>query len=297
MTGKVSYAIIQIGDDQRGERLNAGVAFFTDGGLDVRFPRRLEKLRALSSSLDLDKVRDSLFALSEYDQPAAKSGASVEDRIVHLSSLSAFHFSGISQFVAPSADAYESWARRLLSIFVEPEPAIPTKFKRRTRLTTSIKKAFRDQRILARRGEDLNAHRVIADFHIADGLSADFVLKNGAMHVIETVDASSDVITLRKAVSEIAISALVLEQARMTFGERKTQARLIYDASASIEKLASPSLEAAAHQGAKLINWASHDERRSLIVQLEHLAEPLQPRSAQGLAGIHASTQEKLKLN
>lgn len=298
MSGKVNYAIIQVADERRGERLNAGIAFFTDGGLDVRLPRRLEKLRALSNGLDVQKVRSTLLALRECDRENIDAGVSdVEERVKRLRLMSPFEFSSCANFVAPSADSYESWAKRLIALYVDPEPSLPNKITRRTKLTASIKKAFREQKILARKGEGLGAHRLVPDVHIADGLSADFVLQNGAMHVIETVDASSDVITLRKAVSEIAVSALVLEQARMTYGERKTRGRLIYDASPSIEKLAAPSLEAAANQGASLINWASHDDRRTLIDTLVALAEPTEKSPPSTLTGLHASTQIALKLN
>jgi hypothetical protein len=117
------------------------------------------------------------------------------------------------------------------------------------------------------------------------------------MHVIETVDATSDHGSLRKTVADIAVSALVLEQARMTFGERETKAQLVYDASAAMEKLATPSLDAAAHQGAELINWASHDERRSFLVRMAQLAEPLPSKKEARLASVHASTQGRFKLN
>ena len=298
MSGKVDYAIIQVADDRRGERLNAGIAFFTDQGLEIRLPRRLEKLRALSNGLDVEKVRSSLLALRDHDSECLKAGiCDLHERLERLKLMSPFGFSDPANFVAPSADSYELWARRLLTLYIDPEPSLPSKIKRRTRLTTAIKKAFRDQNILARKGEGLGAHRLVPDVHIADGLSADFVLENGAMHVIETVDASSDVITLRKAVSEIAVSALVLEQARMTYGDKKTLGRLVYDASPSIEKLAAPSLEAAANQGASLINWASHDDRRAFMEKVSALAEPIEKKQAKRLSGIHASTQISMKLN
>ena len=114
--------------------------------------------------------------------------------------------------------------------------------------------------------ENLDSHRIISNYEIAEGLEADFLLKNGAMHVIETVDASDDHTSARKIVSDIAVSALVLEQARMTFGENAARSNLVYDASSTLERIATPSLDAAAHQGAVLVNWASGDDRRRYIV-------------------------------
>ena len=184
-----------------------------------------------------------------------------------------------------------------MNLLVDPEAAPAKLVKKRTKLSTAFKAALRIERVLARKGESLSAHRVVSNVQIAEGLAADFVLKNGAMHIIETVDASSDEATLRKVVSDIAVSALVLEQARMTFGASNTKARLVYDASSIMERIALPSLEAAAHQGAELVNWASHDDRRALIVQISKLADPLPTRKEIKINSLHASTQSKFSLN
>ena len=82
----------------------------------------------------------------------------------------------------------------------------------------------------------------------------------------------------------------------MSYGENSTHARLVYDATSSVEKYALPSLLAAQHQGTELVNWASADDRRSFLVQLSTLAEPL-PRKTESRGSIHASTQHKFSLN
>jgi hypothetical protein len=298
MSGKIEYSVVQVADQQRGERLNAGIVIFGSDGLDIRVPKRLEKLRALSNALDVEHVRSSLEALRSIDALHAPDGEmGAIERIALLNSMTPFQLSAPGTFVAPTAASYEDWANRLVRALVEPEPA-PTKLvNKRTKLTTSFKAALRAERILARKGEGLTAHRVVQNVQIAEGLAADFVLKNGAMNVIETVDASSEEVSLRKAVSDIAVSALVLEQARMTFGEGNTKSKLVYEASASMERLALPSLEAAAHQGAELVNWASHDERRKFLTQIAMLADPLPTKKEERLAALHASTQGRFNLN
>ncbi len=298
MSGKAEYAIVQVRDSSRAETLNAAIAIFSSHGLDIRVPRRLDKLRAISQALDIEKVRESLLHLIDLDAANIEMGITgTSERLQFMSDMTPFTFSGVGSFVAASVDMYEGWANRLLRLMVEPEPAIHRTSRKRTPLSGALRAALRRERILAKSGEDLSAHRIVPNYQIAEGLAADFVLKNGAMHVIETVDVASENTTLRKAVTDIAISALVLEQARMTFGEKDTRSRIIYDATAVMEKLAAPSLQAAAHQGAILINWASHDDRRKFIVEMSSLADPLPEKGSNKSLNINASNQPRLKLN
>jgi hypothetical protein len=129
--------------------------------------------------------------------------------------------------------------------------------------------------VLAQKDEDLSSHRIIQSFELDDGLVADLVLRNGAMHVVETVEASGGEESIRKAVAEVGVAALVLERARMKFGEKETKGRLVYSASPALERVARPSLEAAEHQGAQLVNWDSADDRAKFIHSLSMLATPV----------------------
>lgn len=297
MTGKYEFAVLGVADRHRDEKLNAGLIVFGADFADVRLPKRLEKLRALSGALDIEALRSDLLSLKELDSTARSDvGTKPEDRVGFIKLMTSYSLSDLGTFEAHNSDAYERCLARLQKLLIEPEVMPPKFAPKRTRLTTSFKMALRSERILARRGEGLTAHRVVSNVQIADGLAADFVLQNGAMHVFETVDASSDDASLKKVVSDIAVSALVLEQARMTFGENSTKARLVYEASAMVERQAQPSLMAAQHQGAELVNWASMDDRRALISRLTVLAEPI-PTKAQMKSSLHASTQHKFNLN
>src|SRR5262249_52532884 len=123
--------------------------------------------------------------------------------------------------------------------------------------------------------EDLSSHRIVTAFELDDGLVADLVLRNGSMHVVETVDATSEDETARRAISEVAVSALVLERARMRFGKENTKGKLVYSATADLERIAKPSLEAVENQGAELVNWDSADDRTKFIHSMSILATPI----------------------
>jgi hypothetical protein len=161
-------------------------------------------------------------------------------------------------------------------MLVEPEPAPVRPRVKRTKLFSQVKKSFHDKRVLARENEGLDSHRIVAAYKLDDGIVADMVLCNGAYHIIETVDASGDEHAFRRAVTEIAISALVLERARMRFGENSTKGRLVYITSTVLERVARPSLDVAENQGAELINWQSADDRNSFVHLLSSMATPIE---------------------
>lgn len=297
MTQRRAYVVIKVADDVRGEALNAAIAVFDGSHTDVRVPRRLDKLRALSHAFDLDTFKASLARLGDVDRFVTEQGVEVlEDRLARLSDLTGLQFSAPGWLDAPTHEAYERAVAGLLRHLVEPEPARSAPTPKRTRLLSVVRKAFAAERVLAKKGEDLSSHRIVRNYEIAEGLRADFLLKNGAMHIVETVDASDEQSSVRKIVSDIAVSALVLEQARMTFGANLTQARLVFDASSSMERIATPSLEAAEHQGAVLINWASGDDRRRFLVELSSLATPIEKKGSND-PHLTATTQRRLALN
>ena len=280
----------------RDERLNIGIAVFDEDRLDVRLARSLGKLHAISLAYDPEVIRSAAEALIEIDRQLFTSD-DAEGRLERLRQFCPFDLSPLAYFTAPSRDAYEQEIGLILRSFVDPEPA-PLKARKgkSTHLTSALRKAFKGERVLALKGEDLSAHRVIANLELATGLVADFVLKNGAMHIIETVDAAGENVTARKVVSDIALSALTIEQARITYGEAETIGRLVYQASAQTEGLANSALLAAEHQGIELLNWASGDDQRRLLTTVSSLAQPV-PKGRKLTGPENASTQHRFEIN
>lgn len=293
------YAVLKFGSHPvRGESLNVGIVVITDESIDVRLTRRLNKLHSISAALDLDAIRNSLLRIEEFDNIARDEGAeSMEARLSRISQIAGIQFSNPSVFDAASIDGYEQSVARILKNLVDPEPAprlIPR--KRPTALKSSLLKTLKADNILAKKGEDLSSHRVVANYTIVEGIEADLMLKNGSMHVFETVDATSETLTARKIISDIAVATIVFEQAKMTFGEQQTSTKLIYQASVSAENAAAPALSAAEHQGAELVNWESQEARVKFLLQLNKLAEPFEDANDRAIR-IHASAQHKFSIN
>lgn len=272
------YAIIRFSpDDVRDERINIGVAVFTDAGLDVRIAKKLDKIRAISSALDADTLKELIESFRTLDEQSnAQAISNVDERARLLSRIGPLSLSPLGTFVADGIESYEARISSMMRALIEPEAAIPKLKEKRSKLLTQVKRHFKQDRVLAKKDEDLSSHRILSGYYLEEGLVADLVLKNGKMHVVETVDASGDEETLRRAISEIGVAALVLERARMKFGEENMKARLVYSASSSLEMITRPSLDAAAHQGAELVNWASADDRRNFVHTLSSLATPFE---------------------
>lgn len=293
------YAIAQLlANPMRGEKLNVAIIVFSADGLRFYPARNLEKIKAISAALGRDVIEQALENLVVLDKNLVSEKIyAIDERIQTLSALSALKFSPTGSFTAPDADSYESMIKRLLHQLVEPEPAIRrAKPVKKTRLLVSIKSAFRSEHILARKGEDIDSHRIVANRELAEGLSADLLLKNGAMHVVQTVDASH-MDRAKRAIQEIGISALVFEEARIQFGRESTSPRLVYSANAQLENSITPALRAAAHQGADLVNWESRDDRTRFIVDMSSLAEPIGGQQKAVFGSVHASNRDYRKLN
>jgi hypothetical protein len=235
-------------------------------------------------------VSQSLENLKDVDSFLLSEGMKEpEDRRTALASFSALKFSHLGKFSASDESTYRREIDRLIVNLVEPEPAADRGVRKpRSRLLSSIKQAFRAERILAAKGENLESHRVVLNEQLAEGLNADMILKNGAMHVMQTVDASHSEKS-KRAIQEIGMSALVFEQARICFGDAGTKPRLVYSANSALEKMIWPSLLVAEHQGAQLINWQSKDDRTGFIVDISSLAEVSVPQRRVNFGPVNAS--------
>lgn len=275
------FAIVRFSPDKsRGESLNVAVLIFSNDSLDVRVSRRLERVRAFSGAVDLGHLAELINNLKAIDDRNVDRGLDVDARAKFLSVIGPLSLGQFGTLTAGSVNAYEDRVAEIMRAMIDAEPASPRHREKKSKLLTQVKTFFRQERVLAKKDEGLDSHRIVAGFELDQGLVADLALKNGAMHIIETIDASGDELSLKKAIGEIGTAALVLERARMKFGENKTKARLVYVASPTLERIARPSLDAAEHQGAEIVNWNSADDRGKFIHSLASLATPIEKKSA-----------------
>lgn len=298
MTSKTKFYIIKISsNDFRREMLNVGVLLQYEGSFIVRFPARLDKIKAISAALSPEAIKDDLLALPNILKTFSISSLDNQQAQRVLSNMTPFQIVDGGYYDSSTPHIFELQVDNIIKSYISPEPApIKALPKRGKKLRQDISSVLRSERVLAKRNENIDSHRVMSKYEISEGIKIDFLLKNGAMHVMETVDASSDLSTIRSAISDIAISALTFEHAKMKFSQDVIKPKLIYNAASHIEKVMEPSLQAASHQGAELVNWESEEQRTKFIVELTSLAEPLQSKNEESRK-IHASAQSSFLIN
>lgn len=296
MDHSYNFAIAQVETGPaRKERLNFGIVVFGDDQLSVHAGKNFDKVRALSGALSPELISQAFSNLSHLDALIRSQGPlKVEDRRVQLSELTPFELTELGTFFASSASEYQTVVEKLVSRLVEPEPGVVRRnIQKKTRLLTSLKSALKNEKILANKGEDLESHRIVVNKQLAEGLIADLALKNGAMHIIQTVDASHTE-RAKSAIQEIGISALIFEQAKMCFENQPIRPRLVYSASGQVEHAIRAALKVAEHQGADIINWESRVDRVNFIDDLSSLAEPSIPQKRVPFGLVNASQRKFL---
>lgn len=275
------FAIVRIApEDARDERINIGLAIFRDDRLDLRISPKPQKIRAISGALSTSSVHRAAALLENIDAATRTQGlADTAHRHEALARVGVLSLSNRGQFAAIDAAAYEARVAFLLRNYVEPEVALKAAKEKRSRLLTQVKKLLQHERILARKDEGLESHRVVPKLLIADGLVADLALKNSVMHVVETVDASHDDESLGKVIGDVGVSSLVLQRATMNFGSG-TKPRLVYLASANMEAHVAPALEVVEKQGVRLFNWNSDQQQAAFLQEFAALATRIEPNKA-----------------
>lgn len=191
MTGyTMSFYILRAtADPLRGERLNAGfVAFPKERAPIVRMAtdsRMLQSLLPAIAASDLSAWAESLSSALESVDP--------EHRAAMLPMI-------VAPFIAddrPGTLATAQGDEESAADFLLRRITTPLRLQRRkqsgeraSKLETEIRQALRRVKLFSNKTDDLSKGRVVGQYPIDPGadLYADFALKNGKIHVIETLD-------------------------------------------------------------------------------------------------------------
>ncbi|MBO9680925.1 MAG: hypothetical protein J7556_22085 [Acidovorax sp.] len=189
------FIVLRAVDEVRGESLNAGVVLFAPDGPMVAMAPNMSRLKALHpdyAALEpLEWGAKLQAALASYTQK-------LPDVMQQLSMLpllcQPFVTDATPGTTQLNLDAPQETLHALLSWQVLARPvtvrAKHTASKRQSKLTHQMRAWFRSAKVFSTNPEDLSKGRVVANFPVdaRDDLYADFAVKNGRLHIIETLD-------------------------------------------------------------------------------------------------------------
>jgi hypothetical protein len=176
-------------DMSRQEIVNVGVALFTASGTHVSFASNQGKLLALDPNLRLEQFFNRAQQLQLALRSLSDAGVSVEEQIQMFA-----EGPGLSLSPTGMINAMGQEPGALLEELLRDLVTAPAKRRQRnsqvSRLHTELRQVFRQAHILGSKHGDINKHLVVPNFPIDPdvGLFAEFALRNGRLHITETVD-------------------------------------------------------------------------------------------------------------
>ena len=167
----------------RSEHVHIGIVVFChDGETRVHLGANLRKMKALYPRADMDVIRSW-----EKELNSTLHKSSYQDTAAHLAMLGNDWRLGetVGKFLYDDENDYLVRVRSALRNLVDPiEPRRPTR-ESTSRLFLDLKKTFSFHHWL---GKDINAHQIVPRFPVGPEVNAEFALKNGRLHVIESLD-------------------------------------------------------------------------------------------------------------
>lgn len=201
----------------RGERLNVGLLLMNpDGKCEVRLHIVRDRLAALDPNLTAISweswAKHVMETINQLPQELVPAWLERGLNPVHADS-----HDGV--FIASSAAEFEEQVQMLLErLVIRPtrqHRAPRSKGKQPTQLQAQFKNWFKGAQILGRSMEDISRHQIVQEYPVSleTDSFADFAFKNGALHILETLDLRGvDHLTARLR-NQAAFKSIVLDQA------------------------------------------------------------------------------------
>ena len=195
----------------RAEHCAVGVLVFDGGGkVRVHLATNLRKLKALDPQASLEILHDSLGWLVD------EINRSTDAWSAFRHGLSSLRFSEESGFFHYETDLdYDKQVKWLVAMSAEPRSSKPGEIRRpKSRLFIELRKTFKDYGWLGDSAQDIERHQVVTHYPVSldEDLSAEFAMKNGVLHLVETVDFRAGVSSSKRM--EARGKALVFDSAK-----------------------------------------------------------------------------------
>lgn len=240
----------------RTEHVSIGIVVFRhDGQVRAHMGDDLRKLRALDPRANLQTVRgweQELPRLAQNMPPEAAHRLLQQFGTWKLSeTLGAFRYENEAQ--------YQTRVQNALRSLVAPHDRPSLEREPKSRLHVDLKQTFRVKGWL---GRDIDAHRIVSRYPIGPEVSAEFALKNGRLHVIETLDLRTTSTSQKR--TEAQAKALAFHMATR-MDERAARYAVMAGMSSPIAQGARDLLASYAD---RVYSWESPDDMGTLFTQL-----------------------------
>ncbi|MFD1711376.1 DUF3037 domain-containing protein [Ottowia flava] len=240
-TDTLLFSLVRYQPDlHRQEVVNVGVVLFTPRGTRVSFASNQGKLLALDPNFSLSRFFDQAKKMQVALTGLRDDRVPIEEQIRFFSVGAGITLSPTGMIDA-HGDADEKVIEELLSNYVLAPVKRRYRAPQTSRLHTELRQVFRDARILGSNPTDISKHLVVPNYPIDPdvGLFAEFALKNGRLHITETVDFRVRVASSKR--QEAQAKTLLLVQALESVGSNNLK-RYVVVTGASAQVQASMNL-------------------------------------------------------
>ncbi|MBL0253196.1 MAG: DUF3037 domain-containing protein [Polaromonas sp.] len=195
----------------RAEHCSVGALVFNaEGSARAHLATNLKKLKALDPQSSVEILHDSLkWLVSEINKNQDAWNA-------FRHGFSSLRFSKDAGYFLYETDAeYDKQVKWLLSVSSEPRSSRQGEIRKpKSRLFIELRDTFKAYGWLGDSVQDINNHQVVTNFPVSldEDLSAEFAMKNGILHLAETVDFRNGVSNVKKM--EARGKALVFDFAK-----------------------------------------------------------------------------------
>lgn len=220
------FAVLRVQPDPvRGESFNIGLVVFVDGKVIASIDENSMRLRAL----DPDLAALPIWATLQQDIEGLTNGlASVDTQHYLLKSMLAPVYADqkLGEITIGDGESIEDRIEQLMQRLIRrPQRTVhgsrSTRDGRESKLNLYLRDWFKRANIYSRKVTDISNHRVVSGYPIVanNDLYAEFALKNGVVHIIETLDFRGHEKVNATVHKEAALKSIVLDQARHTLDQ------------------------------------------------------------------------------
>lgn len=223
------------------ERLDSvvvGAIFCRDGGWDVRVASSIEKMKAINPQFSLGQLTQMGLVVTEFSRGMNDLSA-LRKRVEGI--RLGIHFSEfVGRFAFLDEADYQGQVQAVLRESVNPLAVDSSRniiSRRRNIVTRKLREHFQGRGIWSRAEGDIANHKIVERYTISEdhGVVADFALRNGVMHITETIDFELQNLKARR--TEAQAKSFVLTESKRVFGaDTKTYAVIAGSANDEVRK-------------------------------------------------------------